>query len=252
MKKPSPRAVDLTIVIPAYREEKRIGKTLDELASFLRKDDLLKAKNVEVIVVSADSPDSTHEIVNGKSKRFRRLTLLKPGPKVGKGRDVRIGMLAANGEAVMFMDADMATPLKYIRLFYETYLTGADIVIAVRQLRRYRRDPVRIFVSAVGNILFRIAGGVWIEDSQCGFKLFSKRANATCFSQLQITGWGFDMEVIAAASANKLTIQTVLVPDWTAVPNGTFEDDIVMNTLHSFSDLAHIFARRVMKRYKIT
>lgn len=245
------KAIDLSIIIPAYREEKRIGKTLDALAVYLREDDLLKTKSIEVIVVSADSPDKTHEVVMGKQQLFKSLTLLKPGSKVGKGRDVQVGMLAAKGRAVMFMDADMATPLKYIKLFYEAYITGADVVVAVRNLRRYRRNLPRIVISAVGNILYKIAGGVWIEDSQCGFKLFSAKATKLCFSDLQIMGWGFDMEVLAAAKANGLTIQTIQVPDWTAVANGTFEDDIVVNTLRALADQSIIFYKRVSGKYKL-
>ena len=105
---------ELTIVIPAYKEEKRIGRTLDELAIFLRNDQLLKTIAVEVLVVSADSADKTHEIVISKNNKFDMLTLLKPGPKVGKGRDVQLGMLRAKGKVVIFMDADLATPLSYL------------------------------------------------------------------------------------------------------------------------------------------
>ena len=241
---------DLSIVIPAYREEKRIGKTLDQLATYIQKTDFIEEKNLEVIVVSADSPDQTHHVVEQKAKLFTNFRLITPGPKVGKGRDVKAGVLVAKGRAVLFMDADLATPLKYIKLFYEAYLTGADVVIAVRDLSHYRHNVPRIVISGVGNMLFRIAGGVWVEDSQCGFKLFSAQAAHICFSSLQIKGWGFDMEVLAAAKANKLVIQTIHVPDWVDVPYGTFEDNTLVNALVSLADLGLILGKRLSGKYK--
>src|ERR1019366_2228343 len=101
---------DLTIVIPAYREEKRIGATLDELASFLKNDDFFKHKIVELIIVTADTIDKTQKIVTAKQKLFKDCKLLKPGPVIGKGRDVQFGMLRATGKTIIFMDADLATP----------------------------------------------------------------------------------------------------------------------------------------------
>src|ERR1035437_5344539 len=99
---------DLTIVIPAYAEEKRIGETLDKLALFLNNDKTLRDKKIEVLVVVASAPDKTKQIVLAKQKNFRNLTLLEPGPKAGKGRDVQFGMLRAKGKSVIFMDADLA------------------------------------------------------------------------------------------------------------------------------------------------
>ena len=112
-KKPS-QHIDLSIVIPALREEKRIGKTLDELADFITSDPLMKTLRVEVIVVAAEGGDKTVQVVQTKQKKFSHLLILEPGPVVGKGRDVRFGILRAKGAAVMFMDADLATPLKHM------------------------------------------------------------------------------------------------------------------------------------------
>jgi len=250
MKKLS-NTIVLSIVIPAYKEEKRIGKTLDILNSYLKKADFLKEKQIEIIVVAADAEDKTKQIVEAKESLFTNFQLLLPGPKSGKGRDVQYGMLRAKGKAVLFMDADLATPLKYLKIFYENYCSGNEVVVGVRDLRRYRRNPQRITVSAIGNILYRIAGGVWIEDSQCGFKLFSSKATKTCFTNLQIMGWGFDMEVLAAAKANNYKVKTIHIPEWEAKEGGTFEDDILMNTLRSFTDLSLILLKRITGSYKL-
>jgi len=248
-KKHLPRNINLTIVIPAYREEKRIGKTLDKLAVYLKSEKFIKDKNVEVIVVAADSIDKTHEVVASRMKRFKNLSLLKPGVKLGKGRDVQYGMLRAKGDTVMFMDADLATPLSHLSKFYEQYQKGADIVIATRNLHKHHPNYIRRMLSNGGNILFRIASGMWVEDSQCGFKLFSKDAAKLCFTKLTILGWGFDMEILAIARANKLKIKTVRVNDWKHVPEGTFELNVITNFAISLVDLTKIVIRRSRKDY---
>jgi len=117
--KPSlPQQTDLSIVIPAYCEERRIGMSLDELAGFLNENAFFKQKRAEVIVVSADCSDRTHEIVLTKQSRFKDLRLVKTEPNRGKGYSVRQGMLEATGNIIIFMDADLATPLHHMEAFY--------------------------------------------------------------------------------------------------------------------------------------
>jgi dolichyl-phosphate beta-glucosyltransferase len=242
---------DLTIVIPAYCEEKRIGKTLDELADFIKKDRSLRDKQIEVVVVAADAPDKTHEVALARQQKFADFTLLRPGPKVGKGRDVQYGMLRAHGKAVIFMDADLATPLSHLPLCYRHHIEGGhDVVIATRNLRRHHPNFWRRLLSNCGNLIFRIASGVWVEDSQCGFKLFSRQAARDCFSRLTIMGWGFDMEVLAIAKARGLTTKTHRVNDWRSVPDGPFSESMIANSLTSLRELGYIFWNRLRRAYK--
>jgi len=249
-KKKSSSRPNLTIVIPAYSEEKRIGKSLDELAQFLKKDKLMKTLSVELIVVSADSADKTHEIVTSKLKKFTDAKLLKPGERVGKGRDVKYAMLKAKGDAVIFMDADLATPLKHLPKFYKLYLKGNEVIIATRNLLKHHPSAARRLLSNTGNLLFRVAGGVWVEDSQCGFKMFSHKAAQVCFSKQTIMRWGFDMEILAIARANKFKITSCRVNDWVSVPEGTFVEGIVKSSLTSLGELGHIFWNRIKGTYK--
>lgn len=250
-KKKSNSQFDLSIVIPAYREGKRIGKSLDELAVFLRKEKTLKDLSIEVIVVSADSTDDTHEVVLKKKKKFVSLTLLKPGPKVGKGRDVKYAMLRAKGKSIVFMDADLATPLRHLPQFYTAQQKGADVVIATRNLLKHHPSPARRLLSNAGNLIFRIAGGVWVEDSQCGFKMFTYDAAQICFTKLNIMGWGFDMEVLAIAKANKLKVVSKRANDWISVPEGTFDSGVLKNSLISLGELGYIFWNRIRSVYKV-
>lgn len=246
MKKNRP---DLSILIPAYREEKRIGKTLDEIATFIKQEETMKTLTIEVLVVSADSSDNTHQIVLSKSKKFRDFKLIKPGAKVGKGRDVGAGMLRARGEAVIFMDADLATPLKHLPKFYKAFLDGVDVVVATRNLRKHHPGFSRRMLSNIGNVLFRILGGVWIEDSQCGFKLFSSEAAKKCFKRMTIVGWGFDMEVLTIAKVNNYKMKTFRVNDWKSVPGGTFESGAFKSSMTSLAELLYIFWNRINGRY---
>lgn len=241
---------DLSIVIPAYKEEKRIGKTLDKLAEYLKTNTVMEELRVEVLVVAADAPDKTDEIVLSKTKNFKELQLLKPGPKVGKGRDVQFGMLRAKGRAVIFMDADLATPLHHVDQFYKAFLRGSEVVVGTRNLMKHHPSYVRRTISNLGNVLFRILGGVWIEDSQCGFKMFSREAMQVCFSRLEIMGWGFDMEILAIAKTNKFKIISYRLNDWVSVPDGTFLEGMIKSSVESLRELLHIFIRRLRREYK--
>lgn len=247
---PTKAHLDLTIVIPAYNEAHRIGRTLDELARFLQTDPLLRTKKVEVIVVAADAPDKTNEVTLSKRTLFEAFRLLRPGPKVGKGRDVQYGMLRARGQVVMFMDADLATPLKYIPIFYKHHQKGHTLVVATRNLHRHHPNFWRRLVSNCGNLLFRFASGVWIEDSQCGFKLFSREAAQVCFSRLTLQGWGFDMEILAIAKAQNFSTLAHRVEDWESVPDGTFNESILTNSLTSLRELGYLFWNRLRRAYK--
>jgi len=240
---------DLSIVIPAFNEARRIGRTLDELAQYLAQSPDVKDLAVEVVVVAADTTDATHTIVAAKRAKFRALRLLKPGPRVGKGRDVQYGVLRASGRAIIFMDADLATPLQHLGTFFAHHRQGHDVVIATRNLHKHHPNFWRRLVSNGGNLLFRIASGVWVEDSQCGFKLFSHQAAHACFSRLTIMGWGFDMEVLAIAKAQGLSIKTHRVDDWVSVPGSTFNRGMIKNSFVSLRELAYIFWNRLRGVY---
>lgn len=240
---------DLTIVIPAYQEEKRIGQTLDELAAFLKQDAYFKPKGVEVLVVASDSQDKTVAIVTSKRSLFNQLQLLQPGPVVGKGRDVQYGMLRASGKIAVFMDADLATPLHHLQTFYEACLDGNDVVIGTRNLLTYRSNILQGLFASFGNLLYRVGSGIWIEDTQCGFKMFNERARTVCFSKLTIVGWGFDIELLAIARANGLKLKTFRIDDYRHMPFSTHTDSKLKVSERSVSDFGHITLNRIRRVY---
>jgi dolichyl-phosphate beta-glucosyltransferase len=241
---------DLSIVIPAYHEEKRIGKTLVTLARFLRTNSYFKHKSVEVIVVAADAPDKTVQIVQAKSTLFKDFRLVQPGIKAGKGRDVQFGIVQARGKIKMFMDADLATPLSHIEEFYQRCIADSDLVIGTRNLFDHHPTFGRRVISNAGNFLFRLSCGLWLEDSQCGFKMFRASAADVCFNHLRIMGWGFDMEILAVARSNGFEITTVRLNDWHDMPDSTFTDNVALVSLRSVRDLGWILSRRLLGSYR--
>lgn len=242
--------IDLSIIIPALNEEKRIGKTLSELSAFLKNDPLLKEMSLEILVVSADGVDKTHSVAVRYAKNLPNFKLLKPGKVVGKGRDVQYGMLRAKGKYILFMDADLATPLHHIPIFYKNAQTGNDIVIATRNLKKHHTHLPRRTLSLAGNAAFKLLGGVWIEDSQCGFKLFTKKAAKMCFEKQTIMRWGFDMELLTIAKINGLKIEQLRINDWASIPGGIFDSGkIATNAIESLHDLSVIARNRILGKY---
>jgi hypothetical protein len=205
----------LSIVIPAYAEARFLAGTLRALHAFLGE----RAAATEVIVVTAEARDGTPAIAARELARFPRGRQLRPGQKVGKGRDVRAGMLAARGDVVLFMDADLATPLHHIDAAIEVIDAGADVAIGCRDIARMHREWGKAWSSRLANALVRAALLPGIGDTQCGFKAFRGAVVRPLFEPLTTLGWGFDLEVLARARGAGLSICELPVPDW-ADPKG--------------------------------
>jgi len=249
VKKKTTERFDLSIVIPALREAKRLPTTLKKLHDYIQNDGYFSDLKIEVVIVAADGGDNTVEVAEKWKNKIPNLVILEPGPPVGKGRDVREGMLAAKGKAVLFMDADLATPLRYIPVAYERWKTSGGVVVGVRNLRKHHPDLLRRSVSNIGNLLFRVMCGVSIEDSQCGFKLFSRQAAKICFGRMTIMKWGFDMEVLTIAKKYGINIEQVRIDDWVHQEGGHIDDNTIEHSVASMKDLTRIFFNRVTGRY---
>ena len=116
----------LTIML---QEAKRLGSTLEQLSLFLTENSL---GTVEVLVVAADSPDGTVDFAHSKAGLFKDFRVIEAGPRAGKGRDVRLAMMEANGEYKLFMDADLATPLHHLNTVLQLMEKEADVIIGVQ------------------------------------------------------------------------------------------------------------------------
>jgi glycosyltransferase involved in cell wall biosynthesis len=216
----------LTIVLPAYNEEARLGPALDELFGYLRRHGERARQGapgsahlpgaIRVLVVDDGSTDRTAELVRARPEaapgvreggpdgpwKGAWLDLLTV-PHGGKGSAVRAGMLAADGDLVVFADADMATPPDQLPLLIEA-LAAADVALGSRiqpdgsDMRRTQPWFRRLFGKA-----FHALAAAWVtgpvRDTQCGFKGFTRGAAHDLFAEQRITSFVFDVELIYLA-----------------------------------------------------
>ena len=183
----------LSVIIPAYNEEKRIAKTLEEVREYLKNFD------GELIVVDDGSTDGT--------SAFSNISYPK---NMGKGYAVKKGVERASGDLILFMDADNATPIREVEKLLKF---DSDIVIGSRYLhdsKIEKKQPLsRIMIGRLGNWVIRLLVLDGIKDTQCGFKLFKKNVAKELFSELQTHRFGFDIEILGRAQKKGLTITEV-------------------------------------------
>lgn len=204
--------IERSIIIPAYAEEQFIAATLRQVHEYLAAKNWLES--TEVIVVTADAQDKTQAIVAGAIMNFPHGVHINPGPRVGKGRDVKAGMAAAHGQYVVFTDADLATPVEHFTRMFELLTQKGGMVIGVRNLKSMHKTWYRRLSSVVSNLPIRFVVGWDVRDSQCGFKGFDRKTTDLLLGRSQIMGWGFDFEFIKIAKTNRLPLSMIRITDW--------------------------------------
>jgi len=202
-----------SIVIPAYNESRRIGESLEKILAFIAREHW----TAEIVVVDDGSRDDTADIVRRYAQSNSAVRLLENPGNRGKGYSVRHGMSEAQGDVVMFTDADLSSPITETRKLLQAIQSGADVAIGSRWLRselQTQRQPFyRQFLGRVFNLLLRIFLGLDYKDTQCGFKAFTRRAALSIFPRQRIERWGFDPEILFLA--NKAGFVTREVPvEW--------------------------------------
>jgi glycosyltransferase involved in cell wall biosynthesis len=197
----------ISIIIPAYNEEKRLPATLNRMRDYL---DSSRWDFAEIVVVDDGSRDGTAQVAQYSGVRV----LKNPGNR-GKGYTVKHGVLEARGEWVLYTDADLSAPIEELdKLLAAAGRSDANIAIGSRALDRsligVHQPRLREFVGRVFNRLMRLSTGLPFHDTQCGFKLFESRAAKEIFSRQQLDGFGFDVEVLFIAKS--LGYKAVEVP----------------------------------------
>ncbi|MBI2395977.1 MAG: glycosyltransferase family 2 protein [Deltaproteobacteria bacterium] len=230
--------VEVTIVIPAYNEQGRIGPTVVHTLDHLER----HHPNSELLVVDDGSSDATASIVEQVGQG--RARVLRQPRNMGKGAAVRRGMLEARGDYVLFMDADMSTPVEELEKFLAIAKGGVDVVIGSRGLAdsdiRQRQPTLRELMGRGFNVIVRglLFGG--IRDTQCGFKMFSRRAAREIFSRTTLDGFAFDVEALMLAQKLGFTLREVPVI-WYHAPH---------SKVSPFTDATRMFADIVALRLK--
>jgi glycosyltransferase involved in cell wall biosynthesis len=201
----------LSVVIPTFNEAARIESTLATLTGGLPP----AAEPWEIVVADDGSADATCTIVTDAAARDARIRLLRE-PHRGKGGAVRAGMLAARGALRFMCDADLSMPVTELVRFLPHVPSHADIAIGTREgtgARRVGEPSYRHLMGRVFNGIVRLAGLSGIDDTQCGFKLFTAEAAQATFSRLTIDGWAFDIEALVIARRRGLRVREVPI-EW--------------------------------------
>lgn len=201
----------VTIVIPAYNESARLGRTLDRVLDFAYRE----AWPAEIIVVNDGSTDQTAELVQAYAERNPSVRLLSNPGNRGKGYSVRNGILHANGEFILFTDADLSSPIEEAPKLFRALEDGSDIAIGSRwvrpELQTQRQSVTRQILGRVFNGFLRLFLGLKFNDTQCGFKALRQPAAKGVFPLQKIEGWGFDPEILFLAQKMGFSIAEVPV-----------------------------------------
>jgi len=188
----------LSIVVPAFKEEKRIHKILNAIIEY-QKDNNFK---IETIVVVDGSPDKTAESANLFSDKLENLIVIDRKENKGKGYSVKEGVLKARGKYILFADADNSTPVHQVDKLLQ-HVEKYDVVIGSRYCKDGKlaipQSFVRILGGRVLNMIIQILACRGIKDTQCGFKLFEKKAAQEIFKRQTFDRWSFDIELLAIA-----------------------------------------------------
>jgi dolichyl-phosphate beta-glucosyltransferase len=232
-----------SIVIPAYNESERITATLDKVLAYIAQEHWM----AEVVVVNDGSRDNTAEIVRRYIRQNPVVRLVENPGNRGKGYSVRNGMLHANGDIMLFSDADLSSPIYEAKKLFAALDAGADIAIGSRwlqaELQTKRQSVLRQLFGRVFNLLLRIILQLKFVDTQCGFKAFKREAAQQTFPRQRIERWGFDPESLFLARKFKLRVDEIPV-EWA-------NDD--RSKVHPFRDGTRMFFELLKVRwYDIT
>jgi glycosyltransferase involved in cell wall biosynthesis len=201
----------VTIVIPAYNEESRLPATLDEVLRYLQQ----TPWDWSIRIVDDGSGDGTAAVAERYARAHPRVVLQRE-PHGGKGAAVKAGLLAAGSEYRFICDADLSMPIREVERFLPPFVTNADVAIATREGAGARRvgEPLRRhLVGRMFNTLVQWLLLPGLEDTQCGFKMFTARAVEQVFPFVTVEGWSFDIEALYLARRQGLRIVEVPI-EW--------------------------------------
>ncbi len=233
-----PSRAMISIVIPAYNEEERIGESLSEVCVYMNGSNMA----YEVIVVDDGSADRTSQVVECIAKDHREVKLVRYEVNRGKGYALRTGVLATKGDFVLVMDADLSTPMNELwKLMPYLADDGFDIAIGSRALAMsdiVRKQPW--WRRGMGKTFNKVVKALVVadfEDTQCGFKLFPGNVARSLFGEAKIDRFAYDVEILARARQKGCTIKEVPIR-WINSPESKV--DPVKDSFRMLVDLVRI------------
>ena len=197
----------LSIIIPALNEERRLPPTLARIDDFLQ----TQSFTAEIVIVDNGSKDATAEYVRKYAETHPEVRLIQLAER-GKGRAVKAGMLAAHGEHRFICDADLSMPIEEVVKSLPPDSDGYAINIGTREgpgARRIGEPYYRHLMGRINNLIIKVMGLPGFEDTQCGFKMFSRETAEDLFDVQRMNGIGFDVELLYIAKRRGYTIREV-------------------------------------------
>ena len=193
------QGIYLSLIIPAFNEETRIGISLDRILSFLRS----QPYSSEVIIVDDGSKDRTRDLIRERYGNQDGVRIYHQPRNLGKGEAVKKGMLLGNGEYLFFSDADLSVPIETLPTFLNYLEKHCDVTIGTRQKSGATIEVHQPFYREfMGKIYTRLSNwilGLSTSDFTCGFKGFRREAARELFSRQKLKNWSFDAEILYLA-----------------------------------------------------
>jgi dolichyl-phosphate beta-glucosyltransferase len=196
----------LSIIIPAYNEERRLPVAMQQAFDFLQ----TQPYSYEVLIVENGSMDRTYRVAQEFAIQHPEFRVLQS--EQGKGAAVRKGMLEARGEFRFMCDADLSMPVSEVNRFLPPALTGFDLAIASREARgaiRYHEPLYRHLGGRFINLMIRLLALPGLQDTQCGFKCFPAQIAQDLFRCQTMPGWSFDVELLYIARLRRYRVVEV-------------------------------------------
>ena len=237
---------ELSVVIPAYNEERRLPDTLRRVRAYLEG----RGISAEVIVVDDGSQDGTAALVENLRAGFSGLRLVSNGRNRGKGYSVRHGMLEARGRIVLFTDADLSAPIEEAEKLLAPIHRGYEVAIGSRGVDRslieVHQSPLRELAGIIFNRIVRVVTGLDFVDTQCGFKAFVREPARIVFEQQRIERFGFDPEILFLAKRHGLRAVEIPVR-WAHHPHTKL--NVLRDSLRMFWEVLSIRWNWLLGRY---
>jgi glycosyltransferase involved in cell wall biosynthesis len=225
----------LSIIIPAYNEEKRLPASLEKIEAFVASQPF----ETEVVVVDDGSRDSTAALVDEFHSRWPFISVIRNEHR-GKGWAVKTGMLVGRGDYLFLCDADLSMPIEHLLRFLPPQRADYDVAIGSREMEgahRYGEPAYRHFMGRVFNLVVRLFAVHGFQDTQCGFKSFRREVAREIFALQTMDGFGFDVEVLFIAQKKSRRIVEVPI-DWYHVANSRISP--VRDTFKMFRDVLKV------------
>ncbi|KAH8103205.1 Alg5-prov protein [Phellopilus nigrolimitatus] len=251
--------VDLSIVIPAFNEVPRLPSMLDSTIKHLSKP-AYKSRSREIVIVDDGSSDQTTDTALNLAEKYKSwdIRVITLETNIGKGGAVRHGMLYSRGRRLLMVDADGASRFEDLEVLWKemdriapndepavvvgsrAHLVKTEVVV--------KRSVLRNMAMYALHLTLRLVGVGHINDTQCGFKLFTREAARAIFPIQHLKGWIFDVEIILLAKQLQIPVAEVPI-NWSEIPESKLR--LMRDSLFMFRDLLILRANQLTGRWTV-